>query len=177
MARFASQLGFEIESNTFNCAKKVAPRILTVSRERWVGEMDKLLMTDKPSIGLQVLADTRLLNFMFPELAQQVGYDQHSPYHSKLLWEHTLAVVDGAPKDVEIRWAALFHDTGKPAMRTEKNEEQSRYIMHELVSVEIVHRTGLYLRWSNARLKNIMELVANHADESSPLREADKLAH
>lgn len=87
-ARFSAQLDFSVESNTEGWAAKNAHKILEVSRERWVIEMDKLLMTPQPSVGLDVLARTRLLNFMFPELSLQVGYDQNSPYHDLTLWEH-----------------------------------------------------------------------------------------
>ncbi len=175
-ARFASQLGFVVEANTGAQAGKLAHRILTVSRERWMLEMDKLLMTDKPSIGLKFLARTRLLNFMIPELALQVGYDQNNPYHNLTLWDHTLAVVDTSPTDVTLRWAALLHDIGKPFVRTEK-PDRSNYIKHDLLGKELVVRIGLYLKWSNDRIEEASTLVLNHMQQTSPLRPYDDAAH
>lgn len=175
-ARFAAQLGFTVEANTESQAGKMAHRILTVSRERWVLEIDKLLMTAKPSIGLHFLARTRLLNFMIPELALQVGYDQNNPHHSLNLWDHTLAVVDGTPVDLHLRWAALLHDIGKPFIRTEK-PDRSNYIKHDLLGAELVMRIGLHLKWSNERQEAVSALVLNHMQATSPLRPYDDAAH
>ncbi len=174
-ARFASQLGFTIESNTEGQAMRMCHRILMVSRERWMLELDKLL-TEKPSIGLQFLARTRLLNFMLPELALQVGYDQNSPYHSLPLWDHTLAVVDATPADLDLRWTALLHDIGKPFVRTEK-PDRSNYIKHDLLGAELVTRLALYLKWSNDRREAVTDLVLNHMRPDSPLRPYDDAAH
>lgn len=175
-ARFAAQFGFTVESNTEAQAGKSAHKIIEVSRERWVQEMDKLLLTNTPSIGLDFLARTRLLNFMIPELSLQVGYDQNSPYHSLTLWEHTKRVVDLTPSDVTLRWAALLHDIGKPFTRTEK-ADRSNYIKHDLLGAELVNRIALQLKWSNDRREQVSKLVLNHMQETSPLRKADTAAH
>lgn len=168
-ARFASQLGFSIESNTEGQAMRMAHRILMVSREQWMIELDKLLLTEKPSIGLQFLARTRLLNFMLPELALQVGYDQNSPYHSLRLWDHTLAVVDATPAEIDLRWAALLHDIGKVFVRTEK-PDRSNYIKHDLLGAELVTRLSLCLKWSNDRRETVTDIVLNHMRPDSTLR-------
>lgn len=174
--RFAAQLGFTVEANTEAQAGKMAHRILMVSRERWVLELDKLLMTEKPSIGLNFLARTRLLNFMIPELALQVGYDQNNPHHALTLWDHTLAVVDGTPAEMNLRWAALLHDIGKPFVRTEK-PDRSNYIKHDLLGAEMVSRIALHLKWSNDRHETVKHIVLNHMQETSPLRPYDDAAH
>jgi putative nucleotidyltransferase with HDIG domain len=171
-ARFASQLDFEVDQLAESTAGKCANKILDVSRERWVAEMDKLLVTDKPSLGLDFLARTRLLNFMIPPLAIQVGYDQNSTWHDLTLWEHTLATVDAAPNDVDLRWAALLHDVGKPFVRTDR-PDRSNYIMHDLLGAEIAKSVGLYLKWSNARIEKVSETIFNHLRDDSPIREAD----
>ncbi len=177
MARFASQLEFSIDINTEKHATKMAHRILFVSKERWVEEMDKLLMSDIPSIGLEVLAETRLLNFILPEIAIQVGYDQNSPWHPRYnLWDHTKKVVDLVPKDINMRWAALLHDMGKNASRTENKKGHSNYIKHDLIGAEIVTKIASYLKWSNERTKAVRDLVYYHLREESPLREYDHAA-
>lgn len=174
-ARFAAQLGFSIEQLTESYVKRDAHKILEVSRERWGMEMDKLLMTETPSVGLDFLARTRLLNFMIPELSIQVGYDQNSPYHTLSLWEHTKKVVDLSPADVEIRWGALLHDVAKPYVRTDKSD-RSNYIKHDLLGAESVLKIASYLKWSNDRTNNVSQLVLNHLKDSSPLRKADNAA-
>jgi putative nucleotidyltransferase with HDIG domain len=175
-ARFASQLGFSVEANTEAYAGKMAHKILEVSRERWMIELDKLLMTERPSVGLDFLARTRLINFMIPELSLQVGYDQNNPHHAYTLWVHTLGVVDRSPCEIDLRWAALLHDIGKPFVRTEK-PDRSNYIKHDLLGAELVERIALHLKWSNDRREAVKGLVFNHMQPNSPLREADTAAH
>jgi len=151
----------------------MAPSILLVSRERWVQELDKLLLSESPRVGLEVLARTRLLNFMVPELALQVGYCQDSPYHRLDLWDHTIRVVDLSDPVVEIRWAALLHDIAKPFVRTQAKAGHSNYLDHAELGSEMVERLGLYLRWSTARLTWVKGLVRGHLAEDSPLKQAD----
>lgn len=170
--RFSSQLGFTIHEDTFNKMKQMSARILEVSRERWVMELDKLLMTNKPSIGLNYLMESRLLNFMIPELSLQYEYDQNSPYHQFDLWTHTLKVVEAVPKDINLRWASLLHDVAKPFVRTNKID-RSNYIDHDLLGYEMVIKLARYLKWSNERREIVSNLVLNHIKEDSPLKEAD----
>ena len=176
-ARFASQLGFEINQGTFEYMCKMSPHILTVSKERWMLELEKILLTDKPSVGLDILAQTRLLNFMFPELSLQVGHDQDSPYHSLDLWNHTLKVVDLLPKDVDLRLAGLLHDSGKPFTRTKhKKKDYSNYIDHEKLGAEIVLKYSKYLNWSKNRTDGVYVLVLNHMNDASAMKQADDQA-
>jgi len=170
--RFASQLGFTIEEKTFESIKQLNYKILEVSRERWMIELDKLLMTDNPRVGLVALMESRLLNFMIPELALQYKYEQNNPHHEYDLWTHTLNVVENTPKDINLRWASLLHDCAKPYVRTNR-EDRSNYIKHDLLGKEIVIRLARYLKWSNERTEIISDLVLNHVKDESPLKEAD----
>ena len=170
--RFASQLDFAIEEKTFESMKQLNYKILEVSRERWMIELDKLLMTDIPSIGLSYLLESRLLNFMIPELSLQYKYEQNNPHHEYDLWTHTLNVVENTPKDINLRLGALLHDVAKPYVRTDR-EDRSNYIKHDLLGKEIVIRLARYLKWSNERTEIISDLVLNHVKDESPLKEAD----
>lgn len=172
-ARFAAQLGFEVDPHFIGLMRKHAQKIMQVSRERWIQEMDKVLMSEQPEKGLQVLADSYLLKFMFPELWIQVGYDQNSPYHELTLWEHTLSTVHLAPNDVDLRWAALLHDIGKPFVRTDNHRGYSNYIMHDIVGSYIAEGIAARLKWSNQRRETVVETIYNHMREDSPIREAD----
>ena len=174
-ARFVAQLGFNLDPATAKAATSHATQILEVSKERWVQELDKLLLSPQVSSGLQALADTRLLTVMLPELALQVEYDQHSPYHELDLWEHTKRVVVGVPADLTLRWAALLHDIGKPFVRVEK-PDRSTYAQHELIGRELVLKIGQYLRWSKKRIAAVAQLVSDHMQPDSPLHAADTAA-
>ena len=174
-ARFASTLGFTIDEQTFKRMTDSAPRILEVSKERWVQELDKLLMGDNVAKGLDILAETRLLNYMIPELAIQVDYDQMTPYHDFNLWEHTVKVVEAVPKDIDMKWAALLHDVGKPFVAKVKhnNPGQKTYVGHELVGEEMSIKIGRYLKWSLARILTVSEMVGGHLSDDSALKGYD----
>ena len=146
--RFVSQLGFTIEPNTLKSMQKHSNRILSVSKERWTQELDKLLVGDNVSAGLEALRESGLLRFIFPELQIQVGYNQNSPHHGLELWEHTKGVVGLADKP--LRWAALLHDVAKPFTRTDKPSRfksffvPRRFIFHANSSrEEINHFVGI----------------------------------
>jgi len=175
-ARFGAQLGFAVEPDTKTQMRKKASKILTVSHERWSRELDTLLLGPHVEQGLQLLADTTLLNFLIPELAIQIGYGQDSPYHELDLWEHTVKTVRLSPRASVIRWAALLHDVGKPYVRVKNRRGYSNYSYHELVGAELVTKIGNYLKWSNQQTREIHDLVLNHLKADSPLKEADTLA-
>ena len=172
-ARFTSQLGFDVEEDATIQARKKAEKILEVSKERWVQELDKLLLGDDVTRGLNFLAETRLLNFMIPELAIQVGYDQDSPYHELDLWQHTLKTVALTKRDVTLRWAALLHDVGKPFVRTVNKKGYSNYVGHEKVGGELITKIGTYLKWPKARTETVCRLIYDHLNMDSPLHDAD----
>jgi len=174
-ARFAAQLGFVVDDAVLRAITKLSHRILEVSKERWVGELDRLLLAPFVEQGLRCLMDTGLLNYIIPELSLQRNYDQRSRHHSHTLWEHTLRVTSQVPTDRDIRWAALLHDMAKPFVRCDR-EDRSTYVKHDLLGYEMVVRLGRYLKWSNIRVTAVSELVRDHMDEGSPIREADNNA-
>ena len=174
--RFASQLKGFVEEETENFCKQLNYKILEISKERWMQELDKILISDNPEIGLNILMRTRIMNFILPELSLQDGYDQNNPAHIHLLWQHTLETVKYTQKDIELRWAALLHDIAKPFVRTENAKGYSNYIKHDLLGGEFVLRLAHYLRWSNDRKNNVYNLVINHMREESPLKQADQEA-
>jgi putative nucleotidyltransferase with HDIG domain len=175
-ARLASQLDFSVDTDSEKQAAKKAYQILEVSKERWTLELDKLLMTDHPTSGLEFLAMTRLLHFTLPELAVQIGYDQRSPYHQLDLWRHTLRTVELSPQDLHVRWAALLHDIGKPYVQVTNSRGYSNYTHHDVVGAEIVGKIASYLKWSNERTAAIQSLVRDHLHDDSPIGKADAAA-
>jgi tRNA nucleotidyltransferase (CCA-adding enzyme) len=174
-ARFASQLGFYIDAEIIETIKQLNYKILSISKERWVMELDKILLADDVC-GLNFLMMAGLLKYIIPELSLQYNFDQRNPYHNLTLWEHTLLTVYYNPCDIEIRWAALLHDIAKPFLQTENKKGYCNYIKHDLLGYEFAHKIATYLKWSNQRTKNVANLVLNHMDDNSPLKEADTKA-
>ena len=175
-ARLSAQLNFSVDTESEKQAAKKAAQILEVSKERWTQELDKLLTTNHPDIGLEFLAITRLLHFILPELAVQIGYDQRSPYHELDLWQHTLKTVCLSPNDLYVRWAALLHDIGKPYVQVVNHHGYSNYAHHDVVGAEMVDKIAHHLRWSKERSATIRTLVRNHLNDDSPIGQADATA-
>lgn len=175
-ARFAAALNFAVESKTLRAITHHAHKIMRVSHERWMQELDKILLSDHADIGLHILASTDLLKFLLPELRLQVGFDQRSPYHNLTLWEHSISTMLRVPQDINLRWAALLHDIGKPFVKIDK-KDRSNYTYHDIVGAMITYGIAARLRWSNGRTHEVVALVRNHlCDPNSPISEADALS-
>jgi tRNA nucleotidyltransferase/poly(A) polymerase len=176
-ARFASQLGFAIDADILKATKEMNHKILEVSKERWMMELDKMLVSDNPRAGLEFMFETRLMNFMLPEISLQYNYEQDNPHHEHPLHEHTICVVENTIQDPIIRWAALLHDVAKPFLRQKKeNPPRSVYYKHELLGFEFAEKMARYLKWSNERTAMVSEMVFEHMNEDSIFKEADMKA-
>lgn len=191
--RFACRFGFKIEEATLKKVEKMAIHLLDISKERWMMEMDKILMSKFVGDGLELMWELGLFRYMIPELQQQYMYDQNSKYHKFKLHIHTKKVVEACPKDLDLRWSALLHDIAKPFVRTDKQVQpmeatgdehgielvpmitKSNYIGHEKLGADMVVKLALHFKWSNDRRKAVVELVRNHLEDSCPLREYDNL--
>ena len=172
--RLSCQLDFDIDERTLDAVAEKNYKILNISKERWMEELNKILLSDKVSMGLEYLMNLRLLNYMIPELSLQYNFDQESPYHKFLLWRHTVGVVQNTPKDLHLRWAALLHDIAKPFVKTYNIKKgYCNYIKHDFLGAEMVEKIARHLKWSNEMRESIKELVLNHLRDDCPLRQYD----
>ncbi len=129
--RFASQLGFKIEDNTYEgiCRNKV--RIQIISQERITEELNKIILSPVPSIGFEYLFETGLLKIIFPEMVELFGVETINGLSHKDNFYHTLQVLDNLSllsKDLWLRWSAILHDIAKPA--TKKFEQGIGWTFH-----------------------------------------------
>ncbi len=118
--RFSSQLQFEIEERTLSGIKMNASRIDIISKERVVDELNKILLSDKPSYGLTLLDETGLLSYILQELSDMKGVDKSEGLAHKDNFYHTLQVVDQLREKTDklwLLWAGLLHDIGKPSTK------------------------------------------------------------
>jgi poly(A) polymerase len=137
--------------------------ILTVSRERWKQELDRLLLGERAPDGLAFLAQTGLLSFLLPEMHAMLlltGKPQ-GRLHSKDIWEHTLKVVEGSPRKAQLRWSALLHDVAKPQTRSEKNGEV-HFLHHAELGAEIFDGIAERLRFGREERRRVRFLIAAH---------------
>ncbi|MBN2515617.1 MAG: CCA tRNA nucleotidyltransferase [Deltaproteobacteria bacterium] len=168
-ARFSAQLGFTIDRVTFESAARLCYTILNVSKERWVAELDNLLVAPAVDRGLNDLMDMGLFRYMIPELSLQKNYDQDSIHGDGDLWQHTVHVTSSTPRDINVRWAALLHNVARPFVRVEKDGKKI-YMKHDSLSYEMAVRLGKYLRWSNKRVETVSNLVKEQLQNDSPLK-------
>lgn len=163
--RFATQLNFRIEPVIFEAIKTTAHRIEIISKERVVDELNKILKTEKPSIGLRLLNDSGLLPYIMPEIENLKGVESKNGLKHKDNFWHTLQVVDNVAKcsdKIWLRWAALLHDIGKPpTKRFAKNGWT--FHGHEVVGAKMVNSFFKKMHMPlNDSLKYVKKLVFLH---------------
>jgi putative nucleotidyltransferase with HDIG domain len=163
--RFASQLSFNITKDTIDGIKRNAERINIVSQERITDELQKIMASPKPSVGLKLLFDTGLLKIIFPELHALQGVKVINKFKHKDNFYHTLQVIDNVAdvsENIWLRWAALLHDIGKDATKRITPYGWT-FHSHEAVgsrmTIDIFKKLKLPL---NNRMKYVKKLVYLH---------------
>ena len=139
--RFAAQLKFEIAETTLNAIKQDADRIKIVSQERITDELNKIMLSEKPSVGLDLLSKTGLLQIIFPQMMALHGAEYVDGKGHKDNFYHTLQVIDNISEktnDLFLRWAALLHDIGKPATKRFEEGHGWTFHGHEAVGARMV---------------------------------------
>lgn len=164
--RFATQLNFTIVPESIQSIKRNKGRLEILSRERIAEEMHKILLADKPSIGLNLLQQTGLLEEFLPQLAALQGVETMEGRGHKENFAHTLQVLDNVASKSDnlwLRWAALLHDIGKPA--TKKYEPGTGWTFHghEFIGSKMVPAIFKQLKMPlNEKMKYVQKLVALH---------------
>jgi len=160
--RFASTLDFTIDDETMAAIKKLAGNIENISMERIREEFFKIIEGQHPAYGMNLLLDTGLMGFVFPEILMTVGLQQNNPYHNMDVFQHTMCVLEKTPDVLHIRLAALFHDIGKPCCYTEDADGIGHFYGHDKKSVEIAQQTLKRLKSSNKIIQKVSLLVEHH---------------
>ncbi len=171
-ARFSSQLQFSIAADVIDAMREMASRLEIVSAERIREELIKIVMSDHPRIGLTVIVETGLAEYVLPELPLlQLEEDEH--HHHKDVYEHTLKVLEQVidletshepqlPKDLPLRLAALLHDIGKPKTRKFESDGKVSFHHHEVVGARMTQKRMKALRFSNEQIDEVSTLVELH---------------
>jgi len=172
-ARFAAQLGFGIEPTTFAALCEMGARLEIVSAERIQTEFNKLMLSDNPAKGLEVLVDSELANYFLPELpALQLEIDEH--HRHKDVYRHSLQVLNQAIEqetdatgpvpypDLVLRIAAILHDAGKPATRRFEKGGGVSFHGHDVVGARIVRKRMKALKYDKATTNDVCRLIELH---------------
>ena len=162
---FASKLSLEIEPECLLSIQNNSERISIVSQERITNELFKILGTDRPSIGLNILQQSGLMEYVFLEISIMYGLDQSNEYHHKDIFYHTLEVVDNAAKlsnNVDLRLAALVHDIAKPKTRRLSKSKGYTFYGHDDVGARMLKGVAESMKFSNSTRDFITKLTALH---------------
>jgi putative nucleotidyltransferase with HDIG domain len=163
--RFSTKFDFTIDSETSQAISETADRLKIISQERITAEFNKILLAKKPSLGINLLAQSGLLDIFLPEMVKTQGVEQRESHHHKDVYFHTLQVLDNIAQttdNLNLRLAALFHDIAKPNTKRFNKKNGWTFHGHEVVgermSASILHR----LKYSNETLNYVCKIVRLH---------------
>jgi poly(A) polymerase len=171
-ARFMSKLDLKPQADLVEAMKILADRLKIVSMERINDEFNKLLLTDKPRPGIELLVETGVAEHFLPELpALKLEIDEH--HHHKDVYQHSLTVLDQVidlenkhqpqiEADLVLRIAALLHDIGKPKTRKFEGEGRVSFHHHEVVGARLAKKRLEKLRYSNEIIEQVCLLIELH---------------
>jgi poly(A) polymerase len=164
--RFSTQLRFYIEEETFNAISKVKERISIISKERIVDELNKMMASPKPSIGFELLKQCGLLEIIMPDLFKLCGVDEKGGRAHKDNFLHTMQVLDTVATKSDnlwLRWAALFHDIGKPSTKRWDNRIGWTFYNHDFIGAKMIPKIFNQMKFpQNDKMKYVQKMVALH---------------
>lgn len=164
--RFACQLDFSIQTDSLNAISKNKNRISIVSKERITDELNKIILSKKPSIGFNLLLNTGLLELIFPQMVKLLGTQTINGLSHKDNFYHTLEVLDNTAQksnNLWLRWAAILHDIAKPATKRFEEGKGFTFHGHEDKGAKMVPKLFTDLKLPlNEKMKFVQKLVQLH---------------
>lgn len=163
--RFASQLNFILDESLKNAARELAGRLTIISQERITDEFFKILSAHKPSVGIELLYETGVLNIIFPEVANLAGVEQRKEYHHKDVFKHTCMVVDNISENTQnvwLRFAALMHDIAKPLTKRFVDDIGWTFYGHDEMGARMMDAIFQKLKLPLSNLDYVKKMVRLH---------------
>ncbi len=160
--RFMTQLRFTIDEETRLSIIKNSHFIKAISIERIHDELNKILLSEKPSRGIRMLVNTGLMDYIIPEYLSTVGFNQHNPYHDKDVFEHVMEVLDNIEPKLNLRLAAFFHDISKPECFTQDENGRGHFYGHHIKSATVTKEIMRRLKYSYDLIEDVSILIRYH---------------
>jgi len=164
--RFASQLNFEIDENTYQAINRNAKRLSIISQERITEELNKIILSTTPSNGFKILFNTKLLHQFFPEFANLQGVEKVGQHEHKDNFYHTIKVLDNISENTNnlwLRWAAILHDIAKPQTKKYEQGHGWTFHTHEFIGGKMVPVIFRKLKLPlNEKMRYVKKLVTLH---------------
>jgi poly(A) polymerase len=158
--RFAAQLGFAIDGETQGAIRAGVSSLERISRERVAEELNRILISPRPALGLRLATELGLMDYALPEMLPMRGVSQR-PLHHKDVFEHTMGVVENIPSTPLLRWAALLHDIGKPRTKSVQDGEV-HFFGHEDVGERMARQILRRLHFDGRFVERVARLVRMH---------------
>lgn len=172
--RFASKLGFEIESSTALMIHRLCGRLDYIAKERIREELDGILCGKYCACAMLDFSDVMVQ--IIPELGRCLGFEQHSPYHRYTVWEHIVRAVEAAPENnITVRRTLLFHDIGKPDCFTTDVTGRGHFKGHAEVSARIAEDVMRNLRYDTKSISETCKLIKYHSDKIQTVRQVRRM--
>ena len=165
--RFSAQLAFPIEPETAEAIKSLAPNLEKISAERIQAELVKLLVSDHPE-RIQDACELGITKVVLPEWDDMVGVKQNTPHHKYDVAAHTVHALQNVKNDKVLRLTMLFHDMGKPVMKTTDENGRDHFKGHAIASEQIAKTVMKRLKFDNDTLRKVTKLVAYHDYRMEP---------
>lgn len=171
--RFSAQLNFSIAKETYKAIEQNSVLIKNISKERIRDELTKIILSDNPQL-IELFAITKLEEYAFKDyndykcISKMLWCEHENPWHYTDVFHHTIDVVKNVPKIFELRWAAFFHDIGKPEFkkpRPQGPEGHFVYYNHQIGSVAIADRIMTLLKFSNEQKDLIIKYIKYHNED------------
>ncbi len=170
--RFGAQLGFTLEENTKMAMASLRKTLSDISKERVRDELNKVLLSEMPSMALREMLDLGVLEYVVPQLMECVGFEQRNPNHDKDVFDHILSVVDNTEQVLIQRLAALFHDIAKPRCFTLGEDGIGHFYDHHMVGADMVESILRELKYDNDTILRVNILVHEHMSRYEKIRNA-----
>jgi tRNA nucleotidyltransferase (CCA-adding enzyme) len=172
--RFASQLGFNINEDIKHAILNSIKLLKNISKERIREEFNKILMSNYPIYGLNILIEWNFMKYICPEIYKTYEFQQYNLYHVHTVCDHILESINIIKPDLSLRLTMFFHDIGKPECFSKDENGHGHFYNHSRISVDIAERTMKNLKYNNDIIKKVVNLVKYHEYDLEPKKSAIK---